>query len=110
MAYLLRAGGPQALLRPCSYKYTAAIGRWPVRRQRTAWNGTVEPRSVTTTALMAALETASNADICKQRFQLDLDTINPHLRKVQYAVRGPVLDRAMEIERDLLQVNYYESP
>ena len=53
---------------------------------------------------MAALETASNADICKQKFQLDLDTINPHLRKVQYAVRGPVLDRAMEIERDLMQV------
>ena len=104
MAYLLRTGGPQALLRRCSHKYTAAVGPWPARRQNTAWNDTVESRSVTTTALMAALETASNADICKQKFQLDLDTINPHLRKVQYAVRGPVLDRAMEIERDLMQV------
>jgi hypothetical protein len=53
---------------------------------------------------MAALETATVATTCKQKFHLDLDTINPNLRKVQYAVRGPVLDRAMEIERDLMQV------
>ena len=39
-----------------------------------------------------------------KRFFLDLETINPNLKKVQYAVRGPVLDRAMEIDRDLAQV------
>ena len=43
----------------------------------------------------------------KKRFTLNLDTINPNLKRVQYAVRGPVLDRAMEIDADLLQVLYY---
>lgn len=38
------------------------------------------------------------------RFVLNQETINPNLKEVQYAVRGPVLDRAMEIDRDLQQV------
>lgn len=36
-----------------------------------------------------------------ERFSLNLSTINPNLKEVQYAVRGPVLDRAMAIDRDL---------
>lgn len=39
-----------------------------------------------------------------QNFRLDIDTINPFLKEMQYAVRGPVLKRAMEIEEDLKQV------
>ena len=44
------------------------------------------------------------------RFVLNQETINPNLKEVQYAVRGPVLDRAMEIDRDLQQVTQYGSP
>ena len=39
-----------------------------------------------------------------KRFFLNQGSINPHLKKVEYAVRGPVLDRAMEIDRDLAKV------
>ena len=43
------------------------------------------------------------------RFSVSLDSINPNLRRVQYAVRGPILDRAMAIQQDLDEVKkiYY---
>nr|CAH8873608.1 unnamed protein product [Trichobilharzia regenti] len=34
---------------------------------------------------------------------LTLDTINPNLIKVEYAVRGPIVDRALQIEKELKQ-------
>ena len=40
----------------------------------------------------------------RNRFVLNLETINPNLKGVQYAVRGQVLDRAMEIDKDLARV------
>ena len=50
-------------------------------------------------------EGAAQGQKLDQKFTLDLDTINPHLKLVRYAVRGPVLDRAMEIEEELSQVS-----
>lgn len=35
---------------------------------------------------------------------LTLDTMNPHVRKVEYAVRGPIVLRALELEQELRQV------
>lgn len=37
----------------------------------------------------------------KEKFCLNLDTVNPFLRNMEYAVRGPILNRALEIEQDL---------
>ena len=51
--------------------------------------------------------TAASMAAERKRFVLNLDTINPNLKGVQYAVRGPVLDRAMEIDRDLARVRSY---
>ncbi|CAH8618047.1 unnamed protein product [Heterobilharzia americana] len=34
---------------------------------------------------------------------LTLDTINPNVIKIEYAVRGPIVDRAIEIEKELKQ-------
>uniref|UniRef100_A0A7N6BXB1 alanine transaminase n=1 Tax=Anabas testudineus TaxID=64144 RepID=A0A7N6BXB1_ANATE len=34
---------------------------------------------------------------------LTLDNMNPNVRKVEYAVRGPIVQRAMQIERELKQ-------
>ena len=42
--------------------------------------------------------------VTERHFRLDIDTINPFLLEMQYAVRGPVLKKAMEIEEELKQV------
>lgn len=39
-----------------------------------------------------------------KHFRLGVDTINPFLLEMQYAVRGAVLMKAMEIEEQLKQV------
>ena len=54
----------------------------------------------------AATSFMAQDETTRERFTLDQRTINPNLKKVQYAVRGPVLDRAMEIEHDLTQVRH----
>lgn len=35
---------------------------------------------------------------------LTIDTMNPRVKKVEYAVRGPIVQRAVELERELSQV------
>lgn len=35
---------------------------------------------------------------------LTIDTMNPTVKKVEYAVRGPIVQRAVELERELSQV------
>lgn len=35
---------------------------------------------------------------------LTIDTMNPAVKKVEYAVRGPIVQRAVELERELSQV------
>lgn len=35
---------------------------------------------------------------------LTLDTMNPCVRRVEYAVRGPIVLRALELEQELRQV------
>ena len=42
------------------------------------------------------------------RFSVTLDSLNPNLKQVRYAVRGPILDRAMAIQRDLEEVNFFD--
>lgn len=35
---------------------------------------------------------------------LTLDNMNPNVRRVEYAVRGPIVQRAMQIEKELKEV------
>lgn len=35
---------------------------------------------------------------------LTIDTMNPTVKKVEYAVRGPIVQRAVELEKELSQV------
>ena len=35
---------------------------------------------------------------------LTMDTMNPTVKKVEYAVRGPIVQRAVELEKELSQV------
>lgn len=35
---------------------------------------------------------------------LTIDTMNPTVKKVEYAVRGPIVQRAVELERELSEV------
>lgn len=43
---------------------------------------------------------------------LTLETINPNMIKIEYAVRGPIVERALQIEKELKNVSiihiYYE--
>lgn len=41
---------------------------------------------------------------------LTIDTMNPTVKKVEYAVRGPIVQRAVELERELSQVCTRLSP
>lgn len=47
--------------------------------------------------------------VTERHFRLDIDTINPFLLEMQYAVRGPLLKKAMEIEEELKQVRWFSS-
>ena len=47
---------------------------------------------------------ARRDDATQRHFRLGIDTLNPRLLEMQYAVRGPTLKKAMEIEADMKQV------
>lgn len=36
---------------------------------------------------------------------LTLETINPNMIKIEYAVRGPIVERALQIEKELKNVS-----
>lgn len=38
---------------------------------------------------------------------LTIDTMNPTVKKVEYAVRGPIVQRAVELERELSEVGLF---
>lgn len=35
---------------------------------------------------------------------LTIETLNPHVKEVEYAVRGPIVIRAVELEKELAKV------
>lgn len=44
-----------------------------------------------------------NGVSCRDKV-LTLDTMNPNVKRVEYAVRGPIVQRAMQIEKELRKV------
>lgn len=40
---------------------------------------------------------------------LTLDTMNPNVKRVEYAVRGPIVQRAVQLEKELREVGRSES-
>lgn len=46
---------------------------------------------------------AANGVACRGKV-LTVDNMNPRVKKVEYAVRGPVVQRAVQIEKDLREV------
>lgn len=40
---------------------------------------------------------------------LTMDTMNPNVKRVEYAVRGPIVQRAVQIERELKMVSVSSS-
>ena len=42
--------------------------------------------------------------LCSQSRVLNWDTMNPNVKKMEYAVRGPIVQRAIEIEEELKKV------
>lgn len=40
---------------------------------------------------------------------LTMDTMNPNIKRVEYAVRGPIVQRAVQIERELKMVSVRSS-
>lgn len=64
---------------------------------RTGKAGVVGIRGIRTACLVCSLNTSAN----RMQKTLTLDTINPNVKKMQYAVRGPLVIRANEIEKEL---------
>lgn len=54
-------------------------------------------------ALRAGEHSQEAANGLKERV-LTLDSMNPCVRRVEYAVRGPIVQRALELEQELRQV------
>lgn len=50
---------------------------------------------------------AVNGVSCRGKV-LTLDTMNPNVKRVEYAVRGPIVQRAMQIEKELREVGVSE--
>lgn len=49
-------------------------------------------------------EKMSENGIMSRAKVLTIDTMNPTVKKVEYAVRGPIVQRAVELERELSEV------
>lgn len=47
---------------------------------------------------------AVNGVLCRGRV-LTLDNMNPNVKRVEYAVRGRIVQRAIQIEKELKEVN-----
>ena len=40
---------------------------------------------------------------------LTIETLNPHVKEVEYAVRGPIVIRAFELEKELAKVSFFDA-
>lgn len=47
-----------------------------------------------------------NGVVCQRGKVLNADTMNPNVKKVEYAVRGPIVQRAVQIENELKEVRF----
>ena len=66
---------------------------------------------VRTLGISAALrgrvqERMSENGVASRGKVLTIDTMNPTVKKVEYAVRGPIVQRAVQIEKELKEVTY----
>ncbi len=63
-------------------------------------------RRVTQTLTRAAMSNAVNDAVPHRTNKvLTMDTLNPHIKVMEYAVRGPIVARAAQIEKELKQVS-----
>ena len=65
--------------------------------------GGAAARQMTSTGPMTLTTTRSTASVSGR--VLTMDTLNPNVRAMEYAVRGPIVVRAAEIEKELEKVN-----
>ena len=77
----------------------AVSGLWPTA---TSVAGRRPVHGMTLTALMTATNRRSLTTASGR--VLTMDTLNPNVRAMEYAVRGPIVVRAAEIEKELQQV------
>lgn len=47
---------------------------------------------------------AENEALSQRRKVLTIDTMNANVKKVEYAVRGPIVQRALQLEKELREV------
>lgn len=60
--------------------------------------------SVSETRRGLPIEKMTENGVSSRAKVLTIDTMNPTVKKVEYAVRGPIVQRAVELERELSQV------
>ena len=57
-----------------------------------------------------AKEKMTENGVASRGKELTLDTMNPTVKKVEYAVRGPIVQRAVQIEKELKEVDNHNAP
>lgn len=93
MAMSMSNGGVIVNFYKTSGKWYLNGGCWPVQA---AGSVPVDARVSTRIRTMANGTASSRV--------LTIDNVNPNLKRMEYAVRGPLLIRALEIEKELQKV------
>jgi len=68
-------------------------------------NGSAPGRAMASTGPAPVVTTARSPAVVGCGRVLTMDTLNPNVRAMEYAVRGPIVVRAAEIEEELQQVS-----
>ena len=65
-------------------------------------------RRVTQRLLASSIATRNmnNGTAPRRTKVLTMETLNPNIKSMEYAVRGPIVTRAAEIEKELEQVQF----
>ncbi|XP_033117201.1 alanine aminotransferase 1-like [Anneissia japonica] len=74
------------------------VGRL-VSTRRAAYG--VRPVWAAAEQLLSSVNMACNSHVPKRQKVLTVENMNPHIRTMEYAVRGPIVQRATEIEHEL---------
>jgi len=69
-------------------------------------NGAAPARMVSSTMSATHVTPTKSSSVAGGRV-LTMDTLNPNVRAMEYAVRGPIVTRAAEIEKELQTVSLH---
>ena len=101
MVYIWRAGG----LSVCVLRRALLPRMMSVSVEVPGAGGGLRTMATTVPASSATDARPATSPAASAGRVLTMDTLNPNVRAMEYAVRGPIVVRAAEIEKELEKVN-----